>query len=55
MKQEMSFIMALQKFFGRKKDQTLKEFVAETKDLTDEDRTELRPLLEESLGITISN
>ena len=55
MKQEMSPIMAMQKFFGRKKDQTLKEFVAETKSLTDEDKAELKPLLEESLGVAISS
>ena len=50
---KMSFIMAVQKFFGRKEGQTLKELVAEAKKLTDDDKAELTPLLEKELSITI--
>ena len=41
------------KFFGRKKDQDLHQFIAETKELTELDKTELTPLLEKELGETI--
>lgn len=41
-----SFVVCLKKFFGAKRHQTLKEFVAEVKQLTPKDREELTEMLE---------
>lgn len=41
-----SFVVCLKKFFGTKPHQTLKEFVAEVKELTPKDREELAGMLE---------
>lgn len=41
-----SFVICLKKFFGLKSQQTLKEFVAEVKQLTTSDREELTGMLE---------
>jgi len=41
-----SFVVCLKKHFGLKPHQTLKEFVAEVKQLTSEDREELTEMLE---------
>ena len=41
-----SFVVCLKKFFGLKPHQTLKEFVAEVKQLTPKDREELTEMLE---------
>ena len=49
----MKFVSACMKFFGRKKDESLAEFLDEIKKLTGADRMELVPTLEKELGITI--
>ena len=49
----MKFVSACMKFFGRKPDQSLNDFLAETKKLTTEDKAELKPLLEKEIGETI--
>lgn len=49
----MKFVSACMKFFGRKTDQSLADFVAETKKLTGADRQELTPLLEKEIGVSI--
>jgi len=46
----MKPISALQKFFGRKQGQTLKEFAAEVKELTPEEKYELASLAAKELG-----
>jgi hypothetical protein len=51
----MKFVSACMKFFGRRKDENLHEFLAECKQLTPEDRTELKPLLEKEIGETIED
>lgn len=40
-----SFVVCLKKHFGLKSHQTLKEFVAEVKQLTEKDREELTEML----------
>ena len=51
----MKFVSACMKFFGRRKDENLHEFLAECKALTGADRQELTPLLEKEIGVTIEN
>lgn len=46
----MKFTVAAKKFFGLKPDETLFDFAKEVKALTQEDKTELKPLLEKELG-----
>ena len=46
----MKFTSACMKFFGKKKDQSLADFVAEVKKLTANDKADLNPLLEKALG-----
>ena len=46
----MGFLVAAQKYFGRKPQQTLKEFAEEMKGLTQADRQELAPLLAKELN-----
>jgi hypothetical protein len=50
MSKELGFTAACREFFGQRPAQTLKEFMAEVKELTDDDRAELRPLLEKALS-----
>ena len=52
--EKMSFVGAAKKFFGYKDGQTLKEFSEELKKLTEQDRKDLTPMLEEALGVEIS-
>ena len=46
----MSFVMAARKYFGQKTGQTLAEFSAELKLLTDQDKLDLAPMLSKALG-----
>jgi hypothetical protein len=50
----MSFVAACSKFFGKKPDQTFASFLAEIKQLTDKDRTDMAPLLSVELGEDVS-
>ena len=51
----MKFSVALKKFFGLKGDQTLSQFLEETRKLTPKDKEELKPLLEKELGEKIED
>jgi hypothetical protein len=51
----MKFSVALKKFFGLKGDQTLSQFLDESRKLTPADKAELKPLLEKELGIVIED
>ena len=51
----MKFIVACKRFFGLKEDQKLGQFVKEVKELTPEDKLELKPLLEKELGDKIED
>lgn len=42
---EVGFIVACKHFFGQKPGQTLREFSAEMKELSDQDREEIKELL----------
>lgn len=45
-------LIVLKSYFGFKDGQTLKEFVAELKDLSDEDKLELAQAVAEGMGLT---
>jgi len=45
----MKFVTALMKFFGKKQDQTIQQFLDEAKRLTLDDKVELKTLLEAQL------
>lgn len=47
----MKFVTLMSKFFGRKPGQSLAEFSAELKELTDEDKEELGQLAADELGV----
>lgn len=51
----MKLVSALMKFFGKKKDQTIQEFVDEAKRLTPTDKEELKTLLGKELGQKIED
>ncbi len=51
--EELGFVIACRKFFGQQKDQSLGEFQAEVKKLTEQDRKDLTPGLEAALGCKI--
>jgi len=51
----MSFIIAAKKFFGTRTGQSLNEFAAEVRELTQEDREEMAPLLSKALGDEVSS
>jgi hypothetical protein len=50
---EMKFAPACKLFFGLQEGQGLKDFMAEIRGLTAEDRAEMAPLLSEALGRTV--
>ena len=50
-----SFTMACAEFFGRLPGESLGDFAKELKELTDEDRAELRPMLSKALGCEIED
>jgi hypothetical protein len=49
----MKFIVACQKFFGKKEGQTIQDFITETRQLSEKDRRDLIPELEAALGVKI--
>ena len=51
---KQQFTTACLKFFGKKPDQSLTEFAAELKQLTDQDRDDLRAMFKD-IGIEITN
>lgn len=53
MAREMSQIMVLKEYFGYRPGEGLKEFSAEVKALTPEDKTELAELAAKELGVTL--
>ena len=50
----VSFIIGAKKFVGTKPGQSLNEFAAEVRKLTQADREEMAPLLSEALGEEVS-
>lgn len=54
MKETISFISACVRFFGTLPDQTKIQFGMEIKKLTPKDREEMKPELEEILGVSIA-
>lgn len=54
MKETISFISACVRFFGTLPDQTKIQFGTEIKKLTPKDREEMKPELEEILGVSIA-
>lgn len=51
MAKSMKFVTACNKFFGRLDGQSLSDFAAELKHLTDADKAEMAPQLAEALGV----
>lgn len=49
----ITFMAACKRFFGFKEGQTLSEFGAEIKAVSDKDRKELAPMLSEALGVNV--
>lgn len=47
----MGFTIASRKFFGLKDGETLNEFIAEVRALTDKDREEMAPLIAKEIGV----
>jgi hypothetical protein len=45
-----TFVVGCKKFFGTRKGQSLSEFAKEIRELTEDDRNEMAPLLSEALG-----
>jgi hypothetical protein len=50
---EKTFMVACKEFFGFLPGQTLSDFSAEVKKLTEQDRKEMTPGLEQNLGVKI--
>jgi hypothetical protein len=51
--ENLSFMQACSKFFGKREGQTPMEFAAEVRKLTDQDRADLKPGLEKALEAKI--
>lgn len=51
----MKFITACMKFFEKKEGQSIKNFLDETKELTEQDRKDLTPDLEKELDTEIED
>ena len=49
----MKFVVACQKFFGKRQEQTLSQLLEEVRQLTPKDREEMKPELEKALGVEI--
>ena len=54
MADKMGFIVACSKFFGIRPGQSLLQFAAEVRQLTDKDKDDLQPLLEKELDVEIT-